>query len=83
MKAIMHGSRLNNQLGLVFAQSAADTKIKYVLFFNPGAVQTKGATEAFDNKLLKILFKLIYKIIGLPVQTAVEPILHSRRLKIR
>jgi len=50
MKAIMHGSRLNNQLGLAFAQSAADTKIKYVLF-NPGAVQLKGATEAFDNKL--------------------------------
>jgi hypothetical protein len=48
---------------------------KYILF-NPGAVQTKGATEAFDNKLLKILVKFIYKIIGLPVQKAVEPILH-------
>ncbi|MCQ6564068.1 SDR family NAD(P)-dependent oxidoreductase [Paenibacillus mendelii] len=75
IKAIMHGSRLNNLLGLAFAQSTADTNIKYVLF-NPGAVQTKGATEAFDNKLLKILVKLMYKIIGLPVQKAVKPILH-------
>lgn len=75
IKAIMHGSRLNNQLGMAFAQSSADTNIKYVLF-NPGAVRTKGVTEAFDNKLLKLLVKLIYKIIGLPVQKAVEPILY-------
>lgn len=75
IKAIMHGSRLNNLLGVAFAQSAADTNIKYVLF-NPGAVQTKGATEAFDYKLIKIIIKLMYKIIGLPVQKAVEPIIH-------
>ncbi|WP_019637707.1 SDR family NAD(P)-dependent oxidoreductase [Paenibacillus fonticola] len=75
IKAIMHGSRLNNLLGVAYAQSAADTNIKYVLF-NPGAVQTKGATEAFDHKLIKIIVKLMYKIIGLPVQKAVEPILH-------
>lgn len=75
IKVIMHGSRLNNLLGVAFAQSSADTNIKYVLF-NPGAVQTKGATEAFDHKLINILVKLMYKIIGLPVQRAVEPILH-------
>lgn len=75
IKAIMHGSRLNNLLGAAFAQSAADTNIKYVLF-NPGAVQTKGATEAFDHKVIKIFVKLMYKIIGLPVQKAIEPILH-------
>lgn len=75
IKAIMHGSGLNNLLGVAFAQSSADTNIKYLLY-NPGAVRTKGATEAFDNKLLKLLVKLIYKIIGLPVQKAVEPILH-------
>ncbi|MCT1400453.1 SDR family NAD(P)-dependent oxidoreductase [Paenibacillus sp. p3-SID867] len=79
IKAIMHGSRLNNQLGLAFAQSAADTNIKYVLF-NPGAVQTKGVMEAFSNKLLQILVKFIYKIIGLPVQKAIEPILHFIKL---
>lgn len=53
----MHGSRLNNQLGLAFAQSAADTNIEYVLF-NPLAVQTKGASEAFSNKPLQIFIKL-------------------------
>lgn len=75
IKAIMHGSRLNNLLGVALAQSSADSNIKYVLF-NPGAVQTKGATEAFEHKLIKGLVKLMYKIIGLPVQKAVEPILH-------
>ncbi|WP_410770165.1 SDR family NAD(P)-dependent oxidoreductase [Fontibacillus sp. BL9] len=75
IKAIMHGSRLNNLLGAAFVQSAADMNTKYVLF-NPGAVQTKGATEAFEHKLIKILVKLMYNIIGLPVQKAVEPILH-------
>ncbi|MFB9275786.1 SDR family NAD(P)-dependent oxidoreductase [Cohnella cellulosilytica] len=75
IKAIMHGSRLNNLLGVAFAQSAEDTNIKYVLF-NPGAVQTKGATEAFDHKLIKTWVKLMYKIIGLPVQKAVDPVLH-------
>ncbi|MBH5319382.1 SDR family NAD(P)-dependent oxidoreductase [Paenibacillus sp. GSMTC-2017] len=75
IKAIMHGSRLNNLLGAAFAQSTANTNIKYVLF-NPGAVQTKGATEAFDHKMINIFVKLMYKIIGLPVQKAVEPILH-------
>ncbi|MFD0589377.1 SDR family NAD(P)-dependent oxidoreductase [Paenibacillus sp. GCM10027627] len=75
IKAIMHGSRLNNLLGAAFAQNTADTNIKYILF-NPGAVQTKGATEAFDHKGLNIFVKLMYKIIGLPVQQAVEPILH-------
>lgn len=75
IKAIMHGSRLNNLLGAAFAQSTVGTNIKYVLF-NPGAVQTKGATEAFDHKLIKIGVKLMYKIIGLPVQKAVEPLLH-------
>lgn len=75
IKAIMHGSKLNNLLGVAFAQSAADTNIKYLLF-NPGAVQTKGATEAFEHKLIKVLVKLMYKVIGLPVEKAVQPILH-------
>ncbi|MBD2870369.1 SDR family NAD(P)-dependent oxidoreductase [Paenibacillus arenilitoris] len=74
IKAIMHGSRLNNLLGAAFAQSAADMNIKYLLF-NPGAVQTKGATEAFDHKLLQRLVKLMYNIIGLPAEKAIEPIL--------
>ncbi|MGM0881546.1 MAG: hypothetical protein ACQEXQ_10990 [Bacillota bacterium] len=48
---------------------------KYILY-NPLAVQTKGATEAFDQKLMNILVNFMYKIIGQPVEKAVEPILH-------
>ncbi|RCW42995.1 SDR family NAD(P)-dependent oxidoreductase [Paenibacillus prosopidis] len=75
IKAIMHGSRLNDMLGAAFAQSNGYTNIKYVLY-NPGAVQTKGAMEAFDQKMMKILVKFIYRIIGQPVEKAVEPIIN-------
>ncbi|OZB91270.1 SDR family NAD(P)-dependent oxidoreductase [Paenibacillus sp. XY044] len=75
IKAIMHGSRLNNLLGAAFAHNEGDTNIKYVLY-NPGAVQTKGATEAFDHRFVQRMVKFMYGIIGQPVEKAVEPILH-------
>lgn len=75
IKAILHGSRLNDLLGVAFARSSAEPSIRYVLY-NPGAVQTKGATEAFGHKLVNVFVKLMYRIIGLPVQKAVEPIFH-------
>lgn len=74
IKAILHGSRLNDLLGVAFAERNTGANIKYVLF-NPGAVQTKGATEAFDHKMVQLLVKLLYRIVGKSAEKAVEPVL--------
>ncbi len=74
IKAIMHGSRLNDLLGVSFAENNNGTKIKYILF-NPGAVQTGGAMEAFEQPVLRAATKMLYKIIGKPVEKAIEPII--------
>lgn len=73
-KAIMHGSRLNDLLGVSFAANNKETKIKYILI-NPGAVQTSGAMEAFENPVMKAVTKMLYKVIGKPVEKAVKPII--------
>lgn len=73
IKAIMHGSRLNDLLGVSFAANNIGTKIKYILF-NPGAVQTSGAMEAYDQPVMKSMIKVLYKLIGRPVEKAILPI---------
>lgn len=74
IKAIMHGSRLNDLLGVSFAENNNGTKIKYILF-NPGAVQTSGAMEAFEQPLIRAATQMLYKVIGKPVEKAIEPII--------
>lgn len=74
IKAIMHGSRLNDLLGVGFDENNSEGKIKYVLF-NPVAVQTNGVTGAYEHPMVKFLIKLIYRFIGMPVEVAIKPII--------
>lgn len=67
-KVMMHGSRLNDLLGVAFVQNDTAGKMKYVLY-NPMAVRTPGMTEASS-----LTMKLIYKFIGKPVEKAIAPI---------
>lgn len=69
-----HGSRLNDLLGVAFAEKDTVGKIKYILY-NPWAVQTSGVFEMFENPLMKNLMKLSYKIIGKPVEEGIKPII--------
>lgn len=69
-----HGSRLNDLLGVAFAENDSVRKIKYVLY-NPWAVQTSGVFEMVENPLMKNLMKLSYKIIGKPVEEGIKPII--------
>jgi NAD(P)-dependent dehydrogenase (short-subunit alcohol dehydrogenase family) len=69
MKVMMHGSRLNDLLGVEFAKNDAVGKIKYMLY-NPMAVQTPGMSD-FSN----VWMKLIYKLIAKPIEKAVLPII--------
>ena len=73
-KVKFHGSRLNDLLGVAFTQNDTVGKIKYILF-NPWAVQTSGAMEAYEKPAMKIITKLMYKIIGKPVEKAIVPII--------
>lgn len=65
---MMHGSRLNDLSGVAFVQNDIIGKIRYILY-NPMAVQTPGMMEVSG-----MMMKLIYKIIGKPVEKAVLPI---------
>ena len=67
-KVMMHGSRLNDLSGVAFIQNDTVGKIKYVLY-NPMAVQTPGMMEVSGP-----MMKLMYKIIGKPVEKAILPI---------
>ncbi len=64
-----HGSRLNDLLGVAFAQNDTIGRIKYILY-NPWAVTTSGMMETFDSKIMK----LVFRIIGKPAEKAVEPL---------
>ena len=66
-----HGSRLNDLLGVAFAENDTVHKIKYILY-NPMAVQTSGVLEMFGNPLMKNIVKLSYKIIGKSIEKAAE-----------
>lgn len=68
-KVMMHGSRLNDLLGVAFAQNDTVGKIKYILY-NPWAVQTPGMMEVFSNSFMKLMFKIIAK----SVEKAIVPI---------
>lgn len=73
-KAQFHGSRLNDLLGVSFIQNDTIGKIKYILF-NPWAVQTSGVMEMYEQPMMKSMMKLMYKIIGKPVEKAIIPII--------
>lgn len=75
IKAILHGSMLNDLLGVAFAENYKESKIKYILY-NPSAVQTTGAMEAYEQPVMKLMIKLLYKIVGKPVKEAIKPIIH-------
>lgn len=73
IKAIMHGSRLNDLLGVSFAENNKAGKIKYVLF-NPIAVQTNGALQAYEQPVIRFIVKQIFKFIAKPVDEVIKPI---------
>lgn len=73
-KVQFHGSRLNDLLGVAFVQNDTIGKIKYILF-NPWAVQTSGVMEMYEKPMMKVLMKLIYKIIGIPIEKAILPMI--------
>ena len=69
-----HGSRLNDLLGVCFAQNDDIGKVKYVLY-NPWAVKTEGVFEMYNSRIfMKAMLKLSYKIIGKSVEKAIIPI---------
>ncbi len=69
MKVMMHGSRLNDLLGVGFAEKNPNSKIKYILY-NPMAVKTPGMANT-GSFMMKLMFKLIAK----PVDKAIVPII--------
>jgi NAD(P)-dependent dehydrogenase (short-subunit alcohol dehydrogenase family) len=73
LKTILHGSRLNDLAGVAFALKN-QAKIKYILY-NPGGVQTNGATEAFTNPVIRTIIKSLYKILCTPVNKAIIPLI--------
>ena len=73
-KAKFHGSRLNDLLGVYFNQNDTVKKIKYILF-NPWAVQSPAALNVYDNPVKNMLIKVVYKLIGKPVDKAIIPML--------
>ena len=68
MNVMMHGSRLNDLLGVEFSKNDNVGKIKYILY-NPMAVNTPGMMEIASYSI-----KLVYKIIGKSVEKAILPI---------
>lgn len=74
-KAKFHGSRLNDLLGVYFNQNDTVDKIKYILF-NPWAVQTPGALNVYDKPIKNLITKLMYKLIGKPVDKAIIPMIN-------
>lgn len=65
-KVMMHGSRLNDLSGVAFVGNDKVGKVRYVLY-NPWAVQTPGMMEMFSSPMMK----LMYRIIGKPIEKAV------------
>jgi NAD(P)-dependent dehydrogenase (short-subunit alcohol dehydrogenase family) len=74
IKAIMHGSRLNDLLGVAFAENDNKGKIKYILY-NPSAVRTNGATQAYEQLIMKFIVNLTYRFMGKTVEEAIKPII--------
>lgn len=59
-KVMTHGSRLNDLLGVYFADSDEIKKIRYIMY-NPWAVRTPGMKDFFQNKLMDFIYKIIAK----------------------
>lgn len=57
---MMHGSRLNDLLGVSFTANDTVGKIKYVMY-NPMAVKTDNMMNFFENPLTKLLFRMMAK----------------------
>jgi NAD(P)-dependent dehydrogenase (short-subunit alcohol dehydrogenase family) len=74
IKAILHGSRLNDLLGVAFALNNVDSKIRYVLY-NPGAVRTPGAIEAFEQPAMRTLTRIMYTLVGKSIEETIRPII--------
>lgn len=75
-KAQFHGSRLNDLLGVWFAETDASHQIKYILF-NPMAARTSGANKmAGDNAIMRFTMNLYYKFMGKDVSEIVD-IIHK------
>lgn len=61
-KVMMHGSRLNDLLGVGFVQNDTVGKIKYIMY-NPWAVQTPSMMEMFSSPIMKLMYKIIGKTV--------------------
>ncbi len=68
-KVMFHSSRLNDLLGVQFAQNDTVGKIKYVMY-NPWGVRTPGMMEVYNTPLKWSFFKLFSK----PVEEAIIPV---------
>jgi NAD(P)-dependent dehydrogenase (short-subunit alcohol dehydrogenase family) len=74
IKALLHGSRLNDLLGVAFSLNNIDSKIRYILY-NPGAVRTPGAIEAFEQPVMRTLTRTMYRFVGKSIEETIEPII--------
>ncbi|CQR55915.1 SDR family NAD(P)-dependent oxidoreductase [Paenibacillus riograndensis] len=73
-KARYHNSRLNDLLGVAYTEADTIKKIKYILF-NPWAVRTTGIIDAVENPVYKIFTKVIFKLVGKPINQAILPLI--------
>lgn len=78
LKVMMHGSRLNDLLGVQFVKNDTVGKIKYIMY-NPWAVQTPGMMEAYSNPIMKFMHKIIGKPIDKAVISVMEVLRHSSK----
>lgn len=61
-KVMMHGSRLNDLLGVAFNRNDRVSKIRYIMY-NPWAVITPGMMHTLKNPLMRLVFRFIGKSI--------------------
>lgn len=69
-----HGSRLNDLLGVSFAENNEDNHINYVLF-NPWAVRTTAMFDSIKNPISRVFTKFMFLLIGKDVYNATLPLL--------
>lgn len=70
--ALMQGSRLNDLLGVAFADNNKDLGIRYVLF-NPGGVSTSFSGD-YDSGTKQMIEQ--FKKLAKPVSEGIQPIVH-------
>lgn len=69
-KVMFHSSRLNDLLGVQFAQNDTVGKIKYVMY-NPWGVRTEGMKQVYNTPVKWMIFKMFSK----PVDEAIIPLM--------